>query len=346
MYYIEGLRVLRRVSRSIIATLIVYALIIALVLPTSAQFELRQELRSGDLLVNQETIIVPFQITLFHTQDATCTDTESFGLSPLPTAEGNGFSLSQTSAGTVTAAETGFFSVLQAPYILPFEQIPGIVVGDTPSWVTRMGPIRFAGLPAGTGMIFPDMTMVTRRINMTTPPTGQTGVSNATSDQVNQNRSAIEKIASGNVTPGQTNQSNRPVNQTYDASPATKYDYILDVNNSKPFLPGNVMLVRTVKNARGVNETVIDRFPKKYLQLYATPEEIARRTIMERMWRNVHLNFQMDKAYSGETCYPDLIFPVKDPFALMSYYPTPLTVVDALQVTRPGTHIKKVMWPV
>ncbi len=310
---------LKRVRRYAIAVLIVYAIIIAMITPSAAQFELRQELRSGDLLANQETIIVPFQITLFHTQDATCTDAESFGLSPLPTAGGNGFSLAQTSARTATAAETGFFSVQQAPYVLPFDQVPGIVVGDTPSWVARMGPIRFAGLPAGTGMIFPDMTMVTRQINMTTPPTNQT--------------------ATGNLTPGRANN-------TTDASQAIKYDYIVDANNSKPFLPGNVMLVRTVKNARGVNETIIDRVPKKYLQLYATPEEIARRTIMERMWRNVHLNFHMDKAYSGETCYPDLIFPVKDPFALMSYYPTPLTVVDALQVTRPGTHIKKVMWPV
>lgn len=316
----------RRVLQYAVAMLIVVVIIPGLVPASSAQFESRQELRSGDLLVNQETIIVPFQITLFHTQQATCTDTEAFASSPLPTAAGNGFSLAQTSAGTSTAAETGFFSVERAPYVLPFDQVPGIAIRDNPSWVASMGPIRFAGLPAGTGMIFPEMTMVTRRINQSMP--------------------AINQTAPGNLTAGQANQSGGPANRTFNASPSIGYDYIIDANNSKPFLPGNVMLVKTVKNARGENETVIERVPKKYLQLYATPEEIANRTILERMWRNVHLNFHMDKAYSGETCYPDLIFPVKNPFALMSYYPTPLTVVDAVKVTRPGTYIKKVMWPV
>ena len=106
------------------------------------------------------------------------------------------------------------------------------------------------------------------------------------------------------------------------------------------------MQVKTVKNEKGENKTVIDRAPKPYLQLYATPEEVANKTIIDRMWRNVHLNYNLDRAYSGETCNPDVICPLKNPLELMPWYPTDLTIIDALKLTRPGTYLKKVMWPV
>lgn len=285
----------------------------AAVQAATAEIESRQALRAGDLLVNTETVIIPpGVITLFHTQAATCTDSEALSLSPLPAAAGGGFSLSQTCDEASVAVETGFFLVEFIPYILPYDEVPGYVIGDSPSWVARPGPISFAGLPADTTMIFPDMTMVTRRINTTAP---------------------------GNLTTESANNSTA-------ASPAIKYDYVIDTNNSKPFLPGNVMLVKTVRNERGENETVIDRVPKKYLQFYATPEEVANKTIIERMLRNVHLNFQLDRAYSGETCYPDIICPLKNPLTLMPWYHTGLTVIDAALMTRPGTRLKKVMWPV
>jgi hypothetical protein len=312
--------VYRGLKKHIAIGILLY-LLFSIVVPTAtAEIETRQELRSGDLLVNMETILIPPALsTLFHTQTAASTDSEALAISPLQGTAGTGFSLAQTCDETSTAAETGFFRVEFVPYFLRYDQLPGYIVGDTPAWVDRMGPISFAGLPADTTMIFPDMTLVTRRINQSMPEINQT--------------------ASGNRTAGSVNNST-------NVSQAARYDYILDANNSRPYLPGNVMQVKTIKNEKGENETVIDRAPQRYRQLYATPAEIANKTIIDRMWRNVHLNFNMDRAYSGETCYPDIICPLKNPFTLMPWLNTGLTVIDALNMTQPGTHLKKVMWPV
>lgn len=314
IFYIEGLRVLRGLRQLAIALLLVY-LVITVALPaTRAELELRSEVRSGDILFNNEIIADPFQQTLFHTQDAARTDTEALSIAP---ATANlGLSIAQTADVTTTGSETGFFNVFPFPYVLPYAAVPGYVIGDTPSWVSRVGPIGVAGLPANTAMIFPDMTLVKRGIGQSIPGTGQANLSSQTG------------------------------NRTANASLPAGSDYAVDANASKPYLPGNLMQVTTAKNEKGQNETVIDRTPQPYQQIYATPEELANKTIIDRMWRDVHLNFNLDRAYSGETCNPDVICPLKNPLTLMPWYPTTLTVADALKMTRQGAHLKKIMWPV
>ncbi len=126
----------------------------------------------------------------------------------------------------------------------------------------------------------------------------------------------------------------------------TNASSIIDANNSRPLYPGNMMLVRNVTRENGRNETELVRVPRDYHKLIATPDYIANRTIMERMWRNVHLNYYMDQAYSGETCFPDLVCPVKNPFTVMYFLPMNRSIGDALILTRPGQHIKKLFWGV
>jgi hypothetical protein len=131
-----------------------------------------------------------------------------------------------------------------------------------------------------------------------------------------------------------------------DNAPGEDFSYVIDTTNSCPFLPGNVLDVKTVPNGRGGNETVFERKPKDYMTLIATPEQVANKTIMERMWRNVHLNYNLDRAYVGETCYPSLIDPLKNPFELTPMVPDNRSISDSLNMTQPGKHLLRVFWPV
>ncbi|OPY28178.1 MAG: hypothetical protein A4E28_01696 [Methanocella sp. PtaU1.Bin125] len=274
--------------------LMAYLLLSASAPIAETELEVRRELRAGDLLYNDETILVPFELTIFHQQMLAASDTGAFAMSPLPPAGGGGISIAQTSDGTVAATQTGFLAAIFPSFRTV--DFPGAPIGQGLAWAQYTPPVRFAGLPLNTAMIFPEMTLITRIDNQT-----------------------------GNV-----NSSS----------------YIINNNFSKPYYPGNMMVVKNVTGEGGKNQTVIDRAPRDYMTLIATPEEIANKTIMERMWRNVHLNYALDLAYSGETCFPDHICPVKNPYAIMFVIPLNRSNSDALVLTRPGRRVKRAFWPV
>lgn len=258
------------------------------------ELEIRQELRAGDLLYNREIILAPFQLSIFHGQTLAATDTEAFATSPLSATGDGGFSMAQTSDQTVAATQTGFFNVVFPNFrIVDFPSPP---IGQGLAWVQKVQPMRLAGLPQNTAMIFPAMTEITRIDN-------GTGTGNNAS-------------------------------------------YIINNNFCQPYYPGNMMVVKNVTNEKGENQTAIDRAPRDYMTLIATPEQVANKTIMERMWRDVHLNYNLDLAYSGETCYPDHIFPVKNPYAVTFQIPLNRSNSDALILTQPGKHVKRLFWPV
>jgi hypothetical protein len=298
------------------------------------ELEIRQELRAGNLLYNNEIILAPFEITIFHGQTLAATDTEAFAASPLTITGDDGFSIAQTSDSTVAATQTGFFDVVFPNFrIVDFPTAP---IGQGLSWVQNVQPIRIVGLPQNTMMIFPEMTEITQ-IN------SRTGLDNYTSD----NSSNYPRYNSSNNTSNypRYNSSN---NTSYNSSNNTSYNpgYIINNNFSKPYHPGNMMVVRNVTNDKGENETVIRPAPRDYMTIVATPEQVANKTIMERMWRNVHLNYFLDWSYSGETCCPDQIWPVKNPYAVTFHIPLDQSNHDALILTRPGQHIKRLFWPV
>jgi hypothetical protein len=122
--------------------------------------------------------------------------------------------------------------------------------------------------------------------------------------------------------------------------------YIVDGNNSIPRYPGNMMLIKNTTDENGRNVTTLERPPRDYMTLIAPPEEVANKTIMERMWRNVHINYQLDRAYVGETCYPDLIYPIKETYTLMPFVPDSVSIDAALNNTQGGRHIRRIFWPV
>jgi hypothetical protein len=124
------------------------------------------------------------------------------------------------------------------------------------------------------------------------------------------------------------------------------YDYDINIDNSIPVYPGNVMLSKNTTNARGQTVTTLERPPRPYMTLFASPGEVANKTIMERMWRNVHLNYQLDRAYVGETAYPQLIYPIQDTYTLMPFVPDEVSIDAALNMTQGGRHMRRIFWPV
>jgi hypothetical protein len=286
--------VLRWLKRYAIIVLMVNIILLVAIPAADAELEIRNELRAGDLLYNGETILAPFQITIFHGQTLAATDAEALATSPLSVTGDGGFSIAQTNDRSVAATQTGFFNVLFPNFrIVNFPTEP---IGQGLGWVQDIQPIRIAGLPQNTAMIFPPMTEITRIDN-------GTGRANNTS-------------------------------------------YTINNNFSKPYYPGNMVVIKNVTNEKGKNQTVIDRAPRDYMTIIATPEQVANKTIMERMWRDVHLNYNLDLAYSGETCFPDQIFPVDNPYAVTFQIPLNRSNSDALILTRPGMHIKRLFWPV
>jgi hypothetical protein len=277
----------------------ILAFLVCLVLSASlpvaeSELEVRSELRAGDLLFNTETILAPFQISIFHGQTLAATDTEAFAASPLTVNGDSGFSIAQTNDRTVIATQTGFFNVHFPNFrIVDFPTEP---IGQGLGWVQNVQPLRLAGLPQNTAMTFPAMTEITRIDNGT--------------------------------------------------SPGNNASYVINNNFSQPYYPGNMVVLKNVTNDKGENRTVIDRAPRDYMTLVAPPEQVANKTIMERMWRDVHLNYNLDLAYSGETCFPDQIFPVKNPYAVTFQIPLNRSNSDALILTQPGKHLKRLFWPV
>ncbi|OPY30489.1 MAG: hypothetical protein A4E28_00254 [Methanocella sp. PtaU1.Bin125] len=123
-------------------------------------------------------------------------------------------------------------------------------------------------------------------------------------------------------------------------------EYTVNANNSIPFDQGNVMLVKNTTDENGRNVTTLERPPRPYMTLFASPEEIANKTIMERMWRNVHINYNLDRAYVGQTSFPTLIYPVRDTYKLMPFVPDNVSISAALNMTQTGKHIRRIFWPV
>lgn len=282
----------RGLKRQAVLVLLLSLLLASTLPAATAEFEFRKEVRIGDALFNQDIIILPIARAIFHQETLATTDNEAFAMSPLPTATGEGLTLAQTSSTTVAATDTGLFAVT-----LPFFWVPLTpgepMIGDTPEWAGNGEPIRVAGLPQNTMMVFPQMTEITRI-----------------------------PISPGN------------------------YDYDINNDNGIPVYPGNMMLIKNTTNAEGQTVTTLERPPRPYMTLFASPEEVANKTIMERMWRNVHINYNLDRAYVGETAYPQLIYPIKDTYTLMPFVHDQVSIDAALNMTQGGRHMRRIFWPV
>lgn len=294
----------RSVERVILA--IVICILISAISPTAnAEIEIRKELRSGDLLYNDEFIFTPFAATLVHSQSMAVSDSDAFALSfPSPGAES--LTMAQTSDESLTASRTGFMTT-----VLPIVDIttyPGDPIGTGKFAIRPEASMRLAGLPYGTGIVFPAMTKISR------------------------NSSWIAD-ARDNI---------RGINNSSGSYPPA---YDIDVNSSIPYYPGNIMIPGNNTTATGKNETVLKPLPKSYMKLMFTPGEVANKTVMERMWRNVHLNFALDQAYVGETCNPEWIWPKKEIYKLMLWVPQDKVISGALNITRPGTQLEHIFWP-
>ena len=129
-------------------------------------------------------------------------------------------------------------------------------------------------------------------------------------------------------------------------STGNKINYVIDANASAPMYPGNMMLVKNLRDEQGRNTTVLDRLPGNFWTPFATAEDIANKTILQRMWANSHIIYKMDKAYAGETCFPTLICPYKDIATLFPQVPDKDIINASLNMTHSGMHMRKIFWPV
>ena len=279
-------------KRCLTLVILLYIVVTAALPPATAVFEFRQELRSGNLLYNNDVGGVLAIRVLNHQQTAVKTSSDSFAMSPT-IAHGTGFGLAQTSADTVAASETGFDATARFSWI-PYEV--GHKIGDTPGWAANVQPISFEGLPPDSMMIFPSMTL-------------------------------IHRLPKG----------------TANGSP-----YIVDTNASLPMYPGNQMVAKNVTDQYGRNTSVLEPIRRNSWTPDATDQEIADKTILQRMWANSHINLNLDRAYLGETCYPTLIYPVKasEFSTVMPLVPDKVSMGAAMNLTRPGMHLRKAFWPV
>ncbi len=130
-------------------------------------------------------------------------------------------------------------------------------------------------------------------------------------------------------------------------STGNKINYVIDANASAPMYPGNMMLVKNVTDDHGRDTIVFEPPARDHWTPSTTPDEkIANKTIMQRMWANSHIIYKMDKAYTGETCFPTLICPYKTIAALFPQVPDQAIISSALNMTRTGMHMRKIFWPV
>jgi hypothetical protein len=109
------------------------------------------------VLYNSDTSVIAILRALSHQETLARTDTETFAMSPLSPTTGNGLTLAQTSADTVVATQTGFTATLRYAWI-PYEI--GDKIGDSPEWAADVQPISVAGIPQGSKIMFPQMTLI------------------------------------------------------------------------------------------------------------------------------------------------------------------------------------------
>ena len=93
----------RRACLTIVALLII---VVPAVTQAQDVLERQLELVSGNLLFQDQFYATAPTQTLFHSQTATGTDSETFSFSPVP---GGGIALAQTSSASTIATDTGFF---------------------------------------------------------------------------------------------------------------------------------------------------------------------------------------------------------------------------------------------
>jgi hypothetical protein len=283
--------VYRGLKRYASLVVLIFVVVSASLPPVTAEFEARGEIRAGDVLYNSDTSIIAILRAISHQETLTRTGTGTFAMSPL-SGTGDGLTMAQTSADTTAASQTGFTATLRYAWV-PYEI--GDKIGDSSEWAANVQPISVAGIPQGSKIMFPEMTMIKSMPDST-----------------------------GNNT-----------------------TYLTDANASAPMYPGNTILMNNAVDDRGRNTTVPGWPPRDYWTPFTTPDEnVASKTIMQRMWANSHIIYKMDKAYIGETCFPALICPYGEITSLFPQVPDKDIITATLNLTHTGMHMRKIFWPV
>jgi hypothetical protein len=80
-----------------------------------------------------------------------------------------------------------------------------------------------------------------------------------------------------------------------------------------------------------------------YFPFAATPEQISKMSLLDRMWRNAHLG-TMGRAYEGRTAYPTWILPTEYTKSAINMADWAAVNRAALNQTLPGTQIMPRFW--
>ena len=346
--------------RSWLTAIALLFIIVAVITPSLAYRENQFELRSGNLLFQNQFYTTSPTQKLFHSQTAASSDTEGFTFAP---ASGGGFDLAQTSSGDVVAADTGFytatftflkfncptgegflhteigdplvsrtpvFSGLQFPSMIIKDHTNGIASGATPGNIPSMTnkPVYNnsanqtpAGIPAVNSV-----GNVTAGNITTMEPLINKQVSTQVGVEDTTNILAVTPTPTPQPVPTFTGTA---TNAAVTASPTPSYAVVPK---------SSTLLTRPM--SRQSNKPFTDAINPDYNPRVATRSEVRNISGWDRLTTNVIGRSGIDSTYQNQTSYPTYINPwnvvkLADKYKVMS---------DTRNMTRAGSYLQQRMW--
>ncbi len=305
----------------------------------------------GDFFFGDEALLQKPSATLFHTQTEAATDTEAFALNFPATgadlvADGGitalGPSIAQTSAATLTAADTGFFTANWC--YTSFSNLGGYdLVPDFAAWHPMNSPEM-----AGSGVSWPYMNnaplygqsaMQFQPAIVTSPDTSQAsiapaaGLSGSSSlIQPSTLKNAFSGITGNNSTGGKANN-------------VTMQGTNLSANNTAA-QGKNATAQGKNATAQGKNATAkapVTTPNRDYKNM--TKPQIKNSSVLERIYKNANAVNPIPKTYKGTVDRPTMIAPVSNPMADILLPANKTKVIkDANNITKSGTHLTTKFW--
>ncbi|MGA9139993.1 MAG: hypothetical protein WBZ29_07210 [Methanocella sp.] len=291
----------------------------------------------GDFFFGDEALLQKPSATLFHSQTEAATDTEAFALNFPATGadlitDGGitelGPSIAQTSAETLTAADTGFYKANWC--YTAFSNLGGYdLVPDFAAWHPMNSPEM-----AGSGVSWPYMNnaplygesaMQFQPAIVTSPDTSQANIAPAAG--LSGSGSLIQPSTLKNAFSGVTG------------------------NNSTGGKATNVTMLGTNQSAnntaaQGKNATAkapVTTPNRDYKNM--TKPQIKNSSVLERIYKNANAVNPIPKTYKGTVDRPTMIAPVSNPMAdILAPANKTKVIRDANNITKSGTHLTTKFW--
>lgn len=348
-------------------------IITSVVAPSIAYDESQFELCAGNLLFQDQFYTTSPQQTLFHSQMAAGTDTEALAFSPL---YDKGFTLAQTSAGSLAATQCGFYTAT-----FSFLKFSCPTAGGYMH--TSIGDPIVSRTPVFSSLIFPDMIKMDRVIEPASPIQAAAGGAEA-------NRTATN-VSAGQAAPGMP-AINRTGNATLSNMTVVEPQIKMQISSvdvgvpgrvnilavtptpsprTAPVLTGNISAVAGAANAtptpapmplplpesqdtivpkaeallakpmsRQANKPFTDAIDPDYNPRKASRSQVRNITAWDRLTTNVIGRSGIDSTYMNRTSYPGYINPWNSVKLANQFN----VMSDSVNMTRQGSYLQPRLW--